>query len=170
MCKISGLVVAIVDAGEITQKFIENIKQIIQQSEQVLIVYTKGQKSSLDQCRNGCSRMFQVLLFAVISWYILFYYTLYLILFFKFRVPLFFIVIYRVIKKTYPPSRAEIKNPPGKLSTSFSNTTYLDIIWRFSFTARHYLCLYDSYCKMNHVSIFGVLLKSYFCRLRQNLT
>ena len=60
MCKISGLVVAIVDAGEITQKFIENIKQIIQQSEQVLIVYTKGQKSSLDQCRNGCSRMFQV--------------------------------------------------------------------------------------------------------------
>ena len=38
----------------------------------------------------------------------------------------------------------------------------------------HYnsLCLYDSYsyCKMNHVSIFGVLLKSDFCRLRQNLT
>ena len=73
-------------------------------------------------------------------------------------------------QKNVPPSRAEKKNSPGKLSIAFSNTTFLDIIWRFSSTTMHYLCLYDSYCKMNHVSIFGVLLKSYFCRLRQNLT
>ena len=73
---------------------------------------------------------------------------------------------YRVIKKTYPPSRAEMKNPPEKLSIAFSNTTYLNIIWRFLSTTMYYLCFYDSYCKMNHVSIFGVLLKSYFCRLR----
>ena len=73
-------------------------------------------------------------------------------------------------KNVPPPSRAEMKNPPEKLRIAFSNTTYLNIIWRFSSTTMHYLCLYDSYCKMNHVSIFGVLLKSYFCRLRQNLT
>ena len=39
---------------------------------------------------------------------------------------------YRVIKKTYPPSRAEMKNSPEKLSIAFSNTTYLDIIWKIS--------------------------------------
>ena len=63
-----------------------------------------------------------------------------------------------MIKNSYPPSRAEMKNAPGKLSIAFSNTIYLNIIWRFSSTTMHYLCLYDWYCKMSHVSIFDVLL------------
>ena len=33
--------------------------------------------------------------------------------------------------KLAPPSRAEMKNAPAKLSIAFSNTTYLNIIWSF---------------------------------------
>ena len=40
--------------------------------------------------------------------------------------------ISRVIKKLVTSSRAEMKNPLEKLSIAFSNTTYLNIIWRFS--------------------------------------
>ena len=59
-------------------------------------------------------------------------------------------------KNVPPPSRPEMKNPPGKLSIAFSNTTYGNIILRFSSTTMHYFYPYDSYCKMNHVSIFGL--------------
>ena len=68
--------------------------------------------------------------------------------------------------KSRTPSRAEMKHLPGKLNIAFSNTTYLNIIWRFSSTTIHCSNLYDLYCKMNHVSVFGKLLKSYPRRLK----
>ena len=44
---------------------------------------------------------------------------------------LYYSSVYRVIKSPDPPYPAEMKNVPGKLSIAFSNTTYLNIIWRF---------------------------------------
>ena len=58
--------------------------------------------------------------------------------------------IYRVIKKTYPPSRAEMKNPPGKLSIAFSNTTYLDIIWKISWRVSKFKTCFFGLSKKAH--------------------
>ena len=44
-------------------------------------------------------------------------------------------------QKNVPPSRAEKKNSPGNLSIAFSNTTYLNIVRRFSSTTMHYVSM-----------------------------
>ena len=72
--------------------------------------------------------------------------------------------MYRVIKSPDPPSRAEMKNPAGKLSIAFSNTTYLNIIWRVSCSTIDYLRLNESLCKMSSIyfwtflGVFGVII------------
>ena len=65
-----------------------------------------------------------------------------------------------VIKNSYPPSRAEMKNRPGKPSIAFSNKIYLNIIWKVSTSGINYLRLSESFTKINNVSF--VLLFGHF--------
>ena len=65
----------------------------------------------------------------------------------------------RVIKKTYPPSRAEMKNSPGKLSIAFSNTTYLDIIWKFR----------EESPKLRHVFLAAAKRQKFFAQIHSQL-
>ena len=58
---------------------------------------------------------------------------------------------YRLIKSPAPPYPAKRKNAPEKLSIAFSNTTYLNIIWRVSCSTIDYLRLSDSFCKMSSI-------------------
>ena len=55
-------------------------------------------------------------------------------------------------QKFVPPSRAEMKNPPGKLSIAFSNTIYLNIIWKVSTSEINHLRLSESFTKIDNVS------------------
>ena len=54
-------------------------------------------------------------------------------------------------QKNEPPSRAMMKSSDEKLSNAFSNTTYLDIIWRVSSARIHYLRFSDSFNKIGNV-------------------
>jgi len=61
MCKISTLVVVVVDAGQVTESVIDNILNIIKESKKSLVVFTKDQKSALQDCKNGVLQVQQVL-------------------------------------------------------------------------------------------------------------
>ena len=60
--------------------------------------------------------------------------------------------MYRVIQSSAPASRAKIESFYEKLTNAFSNTIYLEIIWRVSTSGIGYLHHTESFPKIDCVS------------------
>ena len=63
--------------------------------------------------------------------------------------------IYRVIQTSDPPSQAKTGYAYQKLSNAFSNTIYLDIIWRLSHLLENSINHFLPISKIRH---FGIIL------------
>ena len=77
--------------------------------------------------------------------------------------------IYRVIQTSDPPSQAKTGYAYQKLGNAFSNTIYLDIIWKVSCTRIKLLGLSESFCKIDSINfwlIFTIFYQYQVFRLK----